>query len=183
MYGQVRDDVAGRKPVDERERRSIEQFLEHYDRLVAPFDEDASPVHVTGSAVIVGERGIVLHLHRRLGTWIQPGGHIDAGETPWQAALREGGEETGLPLRLAPIDPVLRRPPLLHVDVHPGPRGHTHLDLRYLCSAPPSAPSPPPEESQDVEWVELDAAIDRTTDGLRGLLRWMRDERVAEAAH
>ncbi|MDQ3350360.1 MAG: NUDIX domain-containing protein [Actinomycetota bacterium] len=175
MINAIRADVAGREPVDERERASISSFLEHVDRLVAPFDEEASPVHVTGSAVIVGERGVVLHRHRRLGIWVQPGGHIDTGETPWEAALREAREETGLPVVAAPIDPVRRRPPLLHVDVHDGGRGHRHLDLRYLMHCDPIEPAPPPGESQDVEWLDLDTAIDRTDDGLAGLLRHLRN--------
>ena len=48
-----------------------------FDTLDQPFDEDASPIHVTGSAVVTGGRGVVLHLHKRLGIWLQPGGHID----------------------------------------------------------------------------------------------------------
>ena len=68
-------------------------------RLARPFDEHADPVHVTGSAFIVGPRGIVLLRHRRLGIWVQPGGHVDAGETPWDGARREAVEETGLPVR------------------------------------------------------------------------------------
>jgi 8-oxo-dGTP pyrophosphatase MutT (NUDIX family) len=38
---------------------------------------------------------VVLHRHRVLGIWVQPGGHIDSGETPWDAAVRETAEETG----------------------------------------------------------------------------------------
>ena len=40
-------------------------------------------------------RGILLLVHRRLGIWLQPGGHVDPGETPWEAARRETVEETG----------------------------------------------------------------------------------------
>ncbi|MEP7223780.1 MAG: NUDIX domain-containing protein [Actinomycetota bacterium] len=38
---------------------------------------------------------------KREGTWVLPKGLIDAGETPSQAALREGYEETGLRSRLS----------------------------------------------------------------------------------
>lgn len=175
VYEATREDVAARTPVDDRERASIGTFLSHFDRLIAPFDDDASPVHVTGSAVIVSERGVVLHRHRRLGTWLQPGGHIAVGERPWEAARREAREETGLPVRPAPVDPVLRRPRLLHVDVHAGGRGHTHLDLRYLFECDPVDPAPPPHESPDVEWLDLDSAIARADAGLRGLLLHLRD--------
>jgi 8-oxo-dGTP pyrophosphatase MutT (NUDIX family) len=42
-----------------------------------------------------------LPLGRREGTWVLPKGLIDASETPSQAALREGYEETGLRARLS----------------------------------------------------------------------------------
>lgn len=176
LYERLRRDVADRVPVDDRECQSVATFLAHFDRLVAPFDEQASPVHVTGSAVIIGPRGVVLHLHRRLGVWIQPGGHIDDGETPWDAARREAEEETGLPVRFADPwgGPDGRGPSLLHVDVHPGAREHTHLDVRYLLESDDVDPAPPHGESQEVHWFGWDDAIARTTEGLRGLLTWMR---------
>ena len=46
--------------------------------------------------LIIGPRGVVLHRHKRLGLWLQPGGHLEPGETPWEAAARESIEETGL---------------------------------------------------------------------------------------
>ncbi len=86
---------------------------------------------MTGSAIVVGPRGVVLLRHKRLGLWLQPGGHVDPGETPWQGALREAFEETGLDVRFAGSGDA-HVPLLVHVDVHDGGRGHTHLDLRYL---------------------------------------------------
>ena len=156
--------VAGRTPVDEREAESVARFLAELDRLERPFDEHADPVHVTGSAVVVGPRGVLLHLHKRLGLWLQPGGHIDPGETPEEAALREVREETGF---------VCADPRFVHVDVHPGGRGHTHLDVRYLVEAD-GDPSPAEGESQDVRWFAWDEAIAMADPGLRGLLSHMR---------
>lgn len=175
LYERVRQDVAERVPVDDRERQSVATFLDHFDSLVAPFDEKSSPVHVTASAVIAGRRGVVLHLHRRLGIWMQPGGHIDDGETPWEASRREAQEETGLAVRLADPDGGRdgRGPALLHVDVHSA-RGHTHLDLRYLLESDDVDPVPPEGESQDVHWFDWDTAIERSDAGLRGLLASMR---------
>jgi 8-oxo-dGTP pyrophosphatase MutT (NUDIX family) len=43
----------------------------------------------------------VLPQGKREGTWVLPKGLIDASETPSQAALREGYEETGLRARLS----------------------------------------------------------------------------------
>lgn len=164
-------DVAGRQPVDARERESIERFLTELDSLSDPLSQDAAPTHVTGSAIVVGPRGVVLLKHKRLGIWIQPGGHVDPGETPWDAALREAREETGLDVAFAgPLDD-RGIPPLIHVDVHAGGRGHTHLDARYLLDGGDADPAPPADESQEVGWFDWDVAISMTDPGLRGALQ------------
>jgi 8-oxo-dGTP pyrophosphatase MutT (NUDIX family) len=157
--------------VDDRERTSIETFLAETARLERPFDEHADTVHVTASAIVVGERGTVLHLHKRLGLWLQPGGHIDPGETPHDAALREAGEETGLPVSHPPGGPRF-----VHVDVHPGPKGHTHLDVRYLIYSPDLDPDPGADESPFVRWFDWDEAIGLADGGLRGALVALRDQ-------
>ena len=162
----VRDSVRARRPVDARERSSIDEFVQRFDALASPFDEHADPVHVTASAIVVSDDGrrVLLHRHKRLGIWLQPGGHIDAGETPWQGAQREAHEETGLPVALADER-------LVHVDVHPGPRRHTHLDLRYLVTAPHVPPTPPEGESAEVEWFPWHRAVATAEPGLEGVLR------------
>ncbi len=132
---------------------------------------------MTASAIVVAENpaagesrasrfGVVLHEHKRMKKWLQPGGHIDEGELPWDASVRETIEETGLP---AP--PFTEPPVLVHVDVHAGPRKHTHLDLRYVIAVPPVEPAPPPGESQNVRWFSWRAAIDISEPGLEGILR------------
>ena len=166
---ELRTAVLARVPVDQREARSLIDFIEHLDRLEQPFSEHADPVHVTGSAIVTGSRGVVLHLHKRLGIWLQPGGHIEAGELPWEGALRETQEETGLS-----VAHPLTGPELVHVDVHPGPRGHTHLDLRYLLLAGDDDPAPPAGESPDARWFSWDEAIAIADDGLIGALRSVR---------
>ena len=122
---------------------------------IHPFAEDENPHHLAASAFVVSSRGVVLHRHRLLDIWIQPGGHVEATEGPEAAALRETLEETGLVARH--LDPV----ELFQVDLHPGPKGHTHYDLRYVVVAPPVDPSPPANESLEVDWFDFDAARER----------------------
>lgn len=142
-------------PVDDRESTSIAQTLARLGLPGDPGDEEANEHHVTASAFVISSRGVILHRHRRLGIWVQPGGHVDRGETVEAAAVRETLEETGLIVRH--LDPMK----LFHVDVHPGPRGHTHYDLRYVLVAPPDDPAPHEGESPDVFWFTFDDAIKR----------------------
>jgi 8-oxo-dGTP pyrophosphatase MutT (NUDIX family) len=152
---QLRDQVNAIVRVDERERASIAKTL---DRLTWPgdlYDPRANDHHVTASAFAVSSRGVILLRHRLLGIWVQPGGHVDPGEAPEQAAVRETLEETGLVVQH--VEPAT----IFHVDVHPGPHGHIHYDLRYLLVAPPLDPVPHEGESAEVYWFDFPAAIER----------------------
>jgi 8-oxo-dGTP pyrophosphatase MutT (NUDIX family) len=155
MFRELGVQLARISPVNEREEESIARTL---DRLSWPgslFSERENDHHVTASAFVVSSRGVILHRHRRLGIWVQPGGHVDDAEAPEAACLRETAEETGLTARhLSPVE-------LFHVDVHPGPRGHTHYDLRYVVLASPEDPQPAPGESPDVFWFDFQDAMVR----------------------
>jgi 8-oxo-dGTP pyrophosphatase MutT (NUDIX family) len=170
----VRRAVAAHDPADGREAEARERILTALATLADPFDLNADPTHVTGSAIVVGRRGTVLHMHKRLHRWMQPGGHLDPGEAPWEAALRESEEETGLALRHP-----TGGPRLVHVDVHPAAEGHTHLDLRYLLLAPDDDPSPPEGESPLARWYSWDEALALADDGLRGALEVVRADPAA----
>lgn len=146
--------VEGHTPASPRESAAQVRFLAELDQLAAPCDEHAGPIHVTASAIVVGRRGTVLHLHKRLGIWMQPGGHIDAGEAPETAARREATEELGLA-----VEHPESGPQLIHLDVHDAALGHTHLDLRYLLIGSDDDPHPPPDESPDARWCSWDEAI------------------------
>ena len=67
----------------------------------------------SGANVILVKDGKILLLLRRLGWktgyWGPPGGHIDAGETPKQAAVRETYEEAGLRIKESDLELVAQR--------------------------------------------------------------------------
>jgi 8-oxo-dGTP pyrophosphatase MutT (NUDIX family) len=159
--------VAAHEPADARERGAKVRFLAELDRLERPWDQRADPTHVTASAVVVGMRGTVLHRHRLLGRWLQPGGHLEAGESPPEAARREVVEETGLDAQHPEDGPLL-----LRIDVHAAGEAlnHTHLDLCYLMSGPDADPEPGEGESPDARWWEWEDARSVADEPLRGAL-------------
>jgi 8-oxo-dGTP pyrophosphatase MutT (NUDIX family) len=163
------------EPADERARVSKERTLVGLATLPRPFDEHADATHLTASAIVVGEEGVLLHFHKKLRMWLQPGGHIEANETPLDAALREVFEETGL--RAVALSD---RPRLLHLDVHQA-GAHTHLDLRYLLRAS-GVPAPPEGESQLVRWFSWNEAMEIADAGLIGAIRAAEGELALRSA-
>lgn len=53
----------------------------------------------TASGYLVNDSKILLVKHKKLGAWLSPGGHVEEGELPYQAAEREFWEETGIKVK------------------------------------------------------------------------------------
>ncbi|MBP7768546.1 NUDIX domain-containing protein [Candidatus Woesebacteria bacterium] len=51
---------------------------------------------ITAAGVLVWEEKVLLVKHKKLGIWLNPGGHVEADELPHHAAEREFFEETGV---------------------------------------------------------------------------------------
>lgn len=124
----------------------------------------ASPLHVTGSAVVVHppSRRVLLRWHERMQAWLQVGGHADPGEDdPFEIAIREAAEETGL-RDLMPW-PEKR---ILQVAVVPVPAGkgepeHQHGDIRYgLATSEPERVAAE-NETAALMWLDVDDAIQK----------------------
>jgi 8-oxo-dGTP pyrophosphatase MutT (NUDIX family) len=131
-------------------------FLHHLDAHPDGVWRTCAPAHLTASAVILDpvQRGILLVLHRKVGRWLQPGGHCEVEDaTLGAAALREGSEESG-------VAGLALMPGILHVDRHPAPCNpgvvEEHFDVRYLVLAPPGSVAVTSAESLDARWFGWD---------------------------
>lgn len=51
---------------------------------------------LTAAGCLIHDNKVLLVKHKKLGLWLNPGGHIDPGELPHEAAEREFYEETGV---------------------------------------------------------------------------------------
>jgi len=162
-------DLRAYQPVveaDEAARASLERTIRFVEESPDPLSRSASTSHVTGSAVVAAPDGgrFLLVRHRRLGRWLQPGGHVDPEDASvLAAALREAREETGA----KDVEPAPGG--ILDVDVHPIPAfedrpAHVHYDIRYLATSRSPAGAGDEEEVTAVAWLTLEEALARAID-------------------
>ncbi len=151
------DELRDWTPPSDTQRVLRDAFLAYLADHADGVWRSSAPAHLTASAVILDteQRQLLLVLHRKVGHWLQPGGHCEVSDPSLGAtALREATEESGIAgLQLIPD--------ILHLDRHPAPcnRGvvEEHLDVRYLVLAPPGSPAVASVESLDAGWFEWDA--------------------------
>ena len=99
--------------------------------------EDADRDFVAG-AFIVRDGKVLFLNHKKLDMWLMPGGHVEPGETPDEAAVRETLEETGLEVEIVGSEEefegfsAVDLPKPFNINLHEIEEGHWHLDFQYI---------------------------------------------------
>lgn len=114
-------------------------------------------VEFTADAVVVREDGHVLLIRRGCepfeGAWALPGGYLDSGETPLEAAVRELAEEAGIE-----VEPES----LKKVGVYDGPgrdpRG-TFIATAYKVTVAAGTKAQAGDDAAAVIWLPTDTAL------------------------
>lgn len=119
--------------------------------------------HFTASAFVISEdkKHLLMTHHKKLGKWLQLGGHADGEEELEKVALKECEEESGLTsLQFLPHPRENFTAWIFDLDDHQIPPRkeepvHIHYDVRFLLIAK-NTPLVISDESIDLQWIPLD---------------------------
>src|ERR1700689_2160060 len=120
-------------------------------------------IDFTVAIFVVHNGKILLIHHRQLDKWLPLGGHIELGEDPEQAALREAKEESGLEVKLLGERPPTTSPGTRaliaprFLDIHRISDTHEHIGMIYWARPKDSAAVKCAEgEHHDIRWCSVD---------------------------
>jgi 8-oxo-dGTP pyrophosphatase MutT (NUDIX family) len=122
----------------------------------------------TASTYIIEQEKVLLILHRKLGKWLPPGGHIDPNETPAEAACREALEETGIEIAIISQENVwidcwnarsIERPFLCLLEDIPAygdQPAHQHIDFIFLARPKGGSLQHNEKETESIQWFTFE---------------------------
>lgn len=161
-------------PTDPEQAAQRERLLAFID--AHPTDahqRELAEGHLTASALVFDkafERVLLTH-HKKLGRWLQLGGHCDGDPELEAVALKECREESGIASLMSCFAGVI------DVDVHtiparPGEPEHLHYDTRFMVWNAKDEPEVVGEESNTLDWFTA-AEIDQLNadESVRRLVR------------
>ena len=161
----VLDLAASVLPFDEREAADQADIV-HWVASGQPLFRTAAPATPPKHLVVyfvpadIANRSLLLGDHRKSGLWLPPGGHVEDGEDPRQAVVREAREELGI---TAEFHPGLGGPRPLFLTVTPTNERFSHLDvsLWFVIKLDRAADLvPDPREFSAACWFGLDEQRD-----------------------
>ena len=157
----------------------VQAFAELLDDDLDPFRRERLAGHFTSGAWLVsadGQRILMTH-HRKLGRWLQLGGHADGLRDMAQVALKEAQEESGLPGLSVEGEAIY------DLDRHWIPErkevpGHWHYDVRYVVRAGDQEQYVVSEESLDLAWRPIADVAEDEDESMRRMARKWLDRRL-----
>ncbi len=127
----------------------------------------------TASGVLVSteeQQRILLVHHKKLNTWLQPGGHVERDENPYEAAVREVMEETGIDIsahlrpgeKLDEYAYILPEPRWImeqEIPAYEDTPLHYHIDHLFVIHIEWQEPRSSEKESHSIGWFTKEEAL------------------------
>ncbi|MDR0632451.1 MAG: NUDIX hydrolase [Holosporaceae bacterium] len=152
----LREKLERYHPTDETEVADKAKMLEFLNSQEDCFERSLSIGHFTGSCWIVNrdDTKFLLTLHKKIGFWLQLGGHADGDYDLVRVSLKEAREESGLQhIELLSNE-------IFDIGVHLTSEykevpAHYHYDVRFLMKASdPQEDIKISDESDDLRWFD-----------------------------
>ncbi|MHC5109185.1 MAG: NUDIX hydrolase [Planctomycetota bacterium] len=143
------------QPGDQAQESARDRMIDFISSYSDCFDRSLAIGHITASSLLLdytGTRCLLTH-HRKLGKWLQPGGHADGDTDVLRVAMREAEEESGLN-GIAPVSPSIFDVDIHMIPDHDGIPSHLHYDVRFLLRTTDRSPLVVSEESFALAWVD-----------------------------
>lgn len=143
---------------------------------------------VSGFVLNTEKTKLLMVFHKKLNTWVIPGGHLEPNEYPHEGALREVSEETGIQATIINQEQLefkanekesqLPTPYAMLSESIPAKGdkpAHIHMDIIYLCSAEERSPVKREIEVSDVKWMTWDEVLEcKTFDSIKAFAKRMK---------
>lgn len=131
---------------------------------------EAGEMHNAATVILISDENpprTLLIKHKKLKSWLPPGGHQDNGEMPNETAIREVREETGLDItgylpaatKLDDMAIYVPNPSYVLFEQIPAYKdipAHIHQDLIYQVKVPFQEPIRAETEHEDISWFRED---------------------------
>jgi 8-oxo-dGTP pyrophosphatase MutT (NUDIX family) len=125
-----------------------------------------NPYDLAASVLIVDRGRVLFAKHRKIGQWVPIGGHVEPGELPEDAAVREAFEECGLRLQLHGERQLgdsehyrcLLKPAFM--DLHHVKGDHWHLGMIYFATVTSGELRLCEREHEDLRWFSQEELAD-----------------------
>jgi len=132
----------------------------------------------TGLVLNAGHDEVLVVYHKKLQLWLPAGGHVEIGEMPHEAVVREVFEETGINARIinasqelslaSKIEIQIPTPLFIlheHIPAYKDKAAHMHYDFIYAMEAESDTCCVNEHEVEAVKWVTKEQLLTcRTTE-------------------
>lgn len=117
---------------------------DHINVFFLPYDKESGKIY--------------LGHHKKADDWIPPGGHIEPGETPVQAAIREMEEELSYTITQDTLEPWNLSVKSIN---RPQANCMTHYDIWFLVHIPVTDFAFDPREYHDAGWFRIHEGVQK----------------------
>lgn len=144
----------------------VERFTRFLLSGIDVFHRTRLDGHFTASCWLVSpdRASVLLTHHRKLGRWLQLGGHADGDSNLVRVAFNEATEESG-------IEGLMVLPEIFDLDAHTIPARtnepeHTHWDVRFVVLAP-SLKFDVSDESHALAWRPIGELVHSSDESIK----------------